>query len=288
MMTFIRVTAYENICKKEEIVTSQVVVQVDFLLVSSEALAIISVFIDHVKSDNITITTNYLSPDPTCAIHNLSLIWLDTGWTQWLGLWLNGFCLCISMMDSLWTWRTVASDPDGMSLQSDDVCPAHALGVRPCESGGVSCLWLSLNTDINIQRSASCEPRVTRSEIESLWPGPGPDTRHRLRRQLGKLCQCLDSDNVVSDDPGMCHGPWSVILFEQIFDLGNDTRRLWFYQQFIATLKYFRLLEIFKLSTSTCALSKEVCFIHLTRLHFRRTGVIREFYTQLHKINMAR
>ena len=177
MMTFIRVTAYENICKKDEIVTSQVVVQVDFLLVSSEALAIIFVFIDHVKSDNITITTNYLSPDPTCPIHNLSLIWLDTGWTQWLGLWLNGFCLCISMMDSLWTWRTVASDPDGMSLQSDDVCPAHALGVRPCESGGVSCLWLSLNTDINIQRSASCEPRVTRREIESLWPGPG--SRHQ-------------------------------------------------------------------------------------------------------------
>lgn len=147
------------------------------LMVSSEALAIIFVFIDHVKSDNITITTNYLSPDPTCPIHNLSLIWLDTGWTQWLGLWLNGFCLCISMMDSLWTWRTVASDPDGMSLQSDDVCPAHALGVRPCESGGVSCLWLSLNTDINIQRSASCEPRVTRREIESLWPGPG--SRHQ-------------------------------------------------------------------------------------------------------------
>lgn len=49
-------------------------VVVDFLSVSSEALAITFVFIDHVKNTNITITTNYLSPDPACPIHNLSLI----------------------------------------------------------------------------------------------------------------------------------------------------------------------------------------------------------------------
>ena len=221
MMTFIRVTAYENICKKEEIVTSQVVVQVDFLLVSSEALAIISVFIDHVKSDNITITTNYLSPDPTCPIHNLSLIWLDTGWTQWLGLWLNGFCLGISMMDSLWTWRTVASDPDGMSFQSDDVCPAHALGVRPCESGGVSCLWLSLNTHINIQRSASCEPRVTRREIESLWPGPvsrhqtpAPEAAGETVSVSGQWQCCVRWPRDVSRTL-ICHFIWTDIWSRQ-------------------------------------------------------------------------
>ena len=89
--------------------------------------------------------------------------------------------------------------------------------------------------------------------------GQTPDTG--LRRQLvaGKLCQCLDNDNVVSDDPGMCQGPWSVILFEQIFDLGNDTRdarETWFYQQFIATLKYFRLPETFRLSIHLCYIEK--------------------------------
>ena len=121
-------------------------VLVDFLSVSSEALAlaITFVFIDHVQNTNITITTNYLSPDPACPIHNLSLIWLDTGWT-WLALWLNGFCLGISMMDSLWTWRTDSIngwDPDGMSLMMYN--PAHAWGVRPGPSAVFrvsACLW---------------------------------------------------------------------------------------------------------------------------------------------------
>lgn len=147
------------------------------------------------------------------------------------------------------------------------------------------CLWTRTLTFRGVQ-VVSPEWRAGRLNHCDQGQVQTPDTGSG--GSWGKLCQCLDSDNVVSDDPGMCHGPWSVILFEQIFDLGNDTRRLWFYQQFIATLKYFRLLEIFKLSSSTCALSKEACFIHLTRLHFRRTGVIREFYTQLHKINMAR
>ena len=203
-------------------------VLVDFLSVSSESLAITFVFIDHVQNTNITITTNYLSPDPACPIHNLSLIWLDTGWT-WLALWLNGFCLGISMMDSLWTWRTDSingGDPDGMSLMMY-VRLMHGVSGHVSQSWAlcsVSCLCMSLNMDINIQRSASWEPRVTWGRLNHCDHAQSPDTG--LRRQLvtGKLCQCLDNDNVVSDDPGTCHGPWSVILFEQIFDLGNDTR----------------------------------------------------------------
>lgn len=95
--------------------------------------------------------------------------------------------------------------------ESHDVCPAHARGVRPCESDPgplqCSCLCMSLNMDINIQRSASCEPRVTWGRLNHCDHAQSPDTG--LRRQLvtGKLCQCLDNDNVVSDDPGTCHGP---------------------------------------------------------------------------------
>ena len=62
-----------------------------------------------------------------------------------------------------------------------------------------------------------------------------------------------------------CVTHWSVILFEQIFDLGNDTpdaRETWFYQQFIATLKYFRLLEMFRLSIPLCSI--EMVSLHKT------------------------
>ena len=149
----------------------------------------------------------------TCPLIQLvpSIIWAWSDWTQAGRDWLCDWMAFVSVSP----WWTVSrpggqtSDPD----ESHDVCPAHAQGVRRCESVPAlcsvscpACLCMSLNTDINIQRSASCEPRVTAGRLNHCdHDGQTPDTGLRGQLVAGKLCQCLDNDNVVSDDPGMCH-----------------------------------------------------------------------------------
>ena len=160
-----------------------------------------------------------------------SIIWAWSDWTQAGRDWLCDWMAFVSVSP----WWTVSgpggqtSDPDGLSLMLSWCMPGPCMG---CEAMWVSpgpyavfrvsaCLCLTLNTDINIQRSASCEPRVT-AEIESLWPS-WPDTRHRAPEAAGgretvsvsgQWQCCVRWPRDVSR-PLICHFIWTDIWSRQ-------------------------------------------------------------------------
>ena len=150
---------------------------------------------------------NQLPVSGSSLSHVPSIIWDWSDWTQAGHDWLCDWMAFVSVSP----WWTVSgpggqtSDPD----ESHDVCPAHARGVMLCESvlGPLqcfvslhvsACLWTRTLTFRGVQV-------VSREWLRGDWIIVTMMARHRGQLVAGKLCQCLDNDNVVSDDPGMCH-----------------------------------------------------------------------------------
>ena len=138
-----------------------------------------------------------------------SIIWAWSDWTQAGRDWLCDWMAFVSVspwwtVSGLWTWRTDIR-PRWVSWCVPGSCTGcHVVWVSPGPSAVFrvlhvsACLWTRTLTFRGVQV-------VSREWLRGDWIIVTMMARHRGQLVAGKLCQCLDNDNVVSDDPGMCH-----------------------------------------------------------------------------------